>query len=113
LERNFALIDSLHPDVTLELARAVKSGAGDSPELRANGPHLSFERAVNRCELGVEFGAKPVDDRNNSERDPSRDQSVFYRDGARFVGQEFSHEQFYAIGSKSTLLAMLHRPVGT
>src|ERR1700722_10656254 len=44
-----------------------------------------FQRGVDRGELGVELGSKPVHDGNDGQRNSSRDQPVLDRGGAGLV----------------------------
>jgi hypothetical protein len=44
-----------------------------------------LQRSIDRREVGVQRGAEGVDRRDNGERDPCRDQTVFDRRRTRFI----------------------------
>jgi hypothetical protein len=54
-----------------------------------------FQRCIDRCELGVELGAKPVHGSDDRELNPGGDQSILDRRRAGFVGDKFPENSFH------------------
>ena len=50
-----------------------------------------LQRSIDRGELAVELGAKPVHGRNDGKRDASGDQPILDGGCARFVSEEFAY----------------------
>jgi hypothetical protein len=62
-------------------------GFGDGP---LGGQWRLLQRTIDRGELAVELGAKPVHDRDDGKRDASCDQPILDGGCAGFVGEEFA-----------------------
>ena len=49
------------------------------------GSLLSFQRSVDRGEVGIERGAQTIHRRDDCERDPGRNQTIFNRGSPRLI----------------------------
>lgn len=52
------------------------------------GSLLSFQRSVDRGEVGIERGAQTIHRRDDCERDPGRNQTIFNRGSPRLIRQK-------------------------